>query len=186
MTDHLTDARRAEIAARYAPPEPLACPICGADRVIGSSQWGIVKWACYSKAPGGGFHDMEHHAASVFYQETIPGGVADLLVALDAAEADRDAYHKRFSDVLKEHVEFMNDMLEATDVEIDEDGAYILDQIVTSARKQRERANAAETRCAELTDAIRSAISDHDRRDEISMVETLRRALRGAGEGSDA
>jgi hypothetical protein len=65
------------------------------------------------------------------------------------AEAERDQYHRYWSDVLHEHHNFMNGMLVALDLDIDEDGAYILDQIVAEARRVRTEA-AAVTRKRDL------------------------------------
>lgn len=83
----------------------------------------------------------------------------EAFAALARSEAERDAYHKRFSDVLKEHHEFMNDMLSALDLEIDEDGEYILDQIVMAARTARDGLARSEARAVALTESARLMVS---------------------------
>lgn len=81
----------------------------------------------------------------------------EVVAAFRAVQAERDQYHKRWSAVLTEHHQFMNDMLEALDLEIDEDGAYILDQIVTAARQMREDRAALAVTLTEMRAAFRQA-----------------------------
>ena len=75
------------------------------------------------------------------------------------AEQERDDWHRLFSEVLKEHHELMNGMLEGLDLEIDEDGPFILTQIVKAAT----RAHAAEAALVERT-ALLAELFDYTSR----------------------
>jgi hypothetical protein len=82
--------------------------------------------------------------------ETIPR----LQAEVERLTAEREEWHVRFSDVLREHSDFMNAMLAATDLTVDEDGEYILDQIVTAARAARTERDALAIENQELRAAF--------------------------------
>lgn len=117
----------------------------------------------------------------------------EVAAAFKAVAAERDEALADYRRVLNEHNQFMNDMLAATDVEIDEDGPYILDQIVTAARKAREerdalrgagadaRAEAAVMGHAEAYRLVEEARQMREERDaaQVSLAE-LRTAFRQA------